>query len=204
MSCGCSCGCSCDVPTPKWIYDNETVTVEIEGVETQVPRDVFSEIIDAGDDYADVMRQALWANYGYRGIGACPDPEPDANGNTNIDYWLQAMRFRYWQIRTVYQARFAVFADFLTRLQQDGPDYSIGSTKYDSITGDENNPQDPVADWDDPYSTTLYLDRRTWVRQNSKSFAGLDPETVAQYMDSIENIEKRFADEFREQFAWVM
>ena len=180
------------------------MTVEIEGVETQVPRDVFSEVIDAGDDYADVMRQALWASYGLRGIGTCPDPEPDANGNTNIDSWLQAMRFRYWQIRTVYQARFAVFGEFLQRLYDDGPDYSIGSTEFKTVSADENNPQEPMLDWDDPVSTTLYVDRRNWYQQKTKSFAGLDPATVAAYMDSIVNLEREFANEFRYQFAWVM
>lgn len=171
-----------------------TVTVEVEGVETEVPRDVFDEIINDGNAYASEMKAALWASYAYRALGSC-----------DIDYWVEAMRLRYYQIKTQYVTRFAVYAEFLSRFEEDGPDYSIGRVDYDTQTGDENNPQTPTITVDQGEITDdVYLDRRSTTKARTRSFAGLDPETVREYSDAVGNIEKDFADEFRLNFAWVM
>lgn len=168
------------------------MTVEVEGEE--VPRDVFDEIINDGNPYADMMKAALWADYAYRAIGSC-----------DIDYWVSAMRLRYYQIKTQYSVRFEVYSEFLARFAEDGPDYSIGRVDYDTQTGDENNPQTPtITVEDDEITDDVYLDRRSTTKARTRSFAGLDPETVREYSDAVANIEKDFADEFRLNFAWVM
>ena len=50
----------------------------------------------------------------------------------------------------------------------------------------------------------VYLDRRSTTKARTRSFAGLDPETVREYADAVGNIGKVFAEEFSLQFAWVM
>ena len=168
------------------------MTVEVEGEE--VPRDVFDEIINDGNAYADIMKQALWSSYAYRAIGSC-----------DLDYWISAMRLRYYQIKDQYSVRFAVYDDFFSRFQEDGPDYSVGLSEYETQTGDENNPQTPTVSVEgEEITDDVYLDRRTTTKARTRSFAGLDPATVAYYSDAVRNIQKDFSEEFRLQFAWVM
>lgn len=179
-----------DLMTPKWILDN--MTVEVEGEE--VPRDVFDEIINDGNPYADIMKQSLWASYAYRAIGSC-----------DLEYWVSAMRLRYYQIKDQYAVRFSVYDDFLSRFAEDGPDYSVGISEYETQTGDENNPQTPTITVEGGDVTDdVYLDRRSTTKARTRSFAGLDPATVREYADAVGNIGRVFAEEFSLQFAWVM
>ena len=162
MTCDCSC-----IPTPDSILEDDEI-------------DVFEEIFPDSEAYHDVMREALWANYGLRGIGNC-----------DIAYWIKAMKCRYRQIRTYYEIKFAAFEDWITNV--DLSDLSDSSSEYQTVSANEDNP-------DNPQGTTVYLSDRNTVTYNGKSYSGLSTETIARFIDNVKNIEKEFADEFRMQF----
>ena len=143
--------------------------------------DVFEEIIPDTEPFYDTMRKVLWTNYGMRGIG-----------NANIQYWIQAMKLRYYQINTMYNAKFQALDEWLTAnaLSMDMAD---SQTEYSQISESEDTP-------DNPAGTTVYLSDRNTVKYNGKSYSGLSSETLRRFIDAIPNLEKEFADEFRMQF----
>ena len=143
--------------------------------------DVFEEIISDSWTYHDVMRAALWSNYMYRGIGNC-----------DVAYWIQCMKNRFFQINTIYTVKFQAIDEWLTSLTGN-IDLSDSSSEYTTVTENEDNP-------DNPQGTTVYLSDRNTVKYNGRSYGGLSSETVSRFIDAVSNIEKQFADEFREQF----
>ena len=163
MSCDCCC-----IPTPKSILDDDEI-------------DVFEEIIADSEPYYDVMRKALWTNYGLRGIGNC-----------DIAYWISAMKLRYYQLDTVYNIKFQAIDEWLSSISS-SIDLSDSSSEYTMKTENEDTP-------DNPQESTVYLSDRNTVTYNGKSFSGLSSETVSRFSDWVKNIEKEFADEFRLQF----
>ena len=159
--------CDC-IPTPDSILEDDEI-------------DVFEQIVDDSEPYCAMMREALWSNYGLRGIGNC-----------DITYWIKAMQLRYRQIRTVYNVKFQAISEWLTSLTGN-IDLADSVSEYTMKTENEDNP-------DNPQGTTVYLSDRNTVKYNGKSYGGLSSETVSGFMDSVSNIEKQFADEFRLQF----
>lgn len=163
MTCNCYC-----IPTPDSILEDDEI-------------DVFEQIIDDSEPYYAQMREALWSNYGLRGIGNC-----------DIAYWIKAMQLRYRQIRTVYNVKFQAVTEWLTSIAQT-IDLADSVSEYTTTTENEDTP-------DNPQGSTVYLSDRNTVKYNGKSYGGLSSETVSRFMDSITNIEREFADEFRLQF----
>lgn len=163
--------CDCRcIPTPQSIYDDDEM-------------DVFEEIIPDSDDYYAIMRQALWENYALRGIGNC-----------DIAYWIKAMKMRYWQIKTEYIIKFKAVEEWLTAVGGNDPiDMSDSSSQYISKTENEDTP-------DNPQGSTVYLSDRNTITYNGKSFSGLSSETVSRFIETVPDIERMFADEFRKQF----
>ena len=156
------------IPTPKSILDDDEI-------------DVFESIVPDSEPFYDVMRKALWCNYGLRGIG-----------NNNIAYWIDAMRLRYYQINTMYNVKFQAIDEWLTSISS-SIDLADSSSEYTTTTENEDTP-------DNPAGSTVYLSNRNKVTYNGKSYGGLSSETVSRFIDSVSNIEKQFADEFRMQF----
>lgn len=163
MTCKCSC-----IPTPDSILEDDEI-------------DVFEQIIDDSEPYYSQMREALWSNYGLRGIGNC-----------DLAYWLKAMRYRYRQIRTVYNIKFKAIDEWLTSIAL-SIDLADSTTEYTTVSENEDTP-------DSPAGSTVYLSNRNTVTYNGKSYGGLSSETVSRFIDNVSNIEKQFADEFRLQF----
>ena len=156
------------IPTPKSILDDDEI-------------DVFESIVPDSEPFYDIMRKALWCNYGLRGIG-----------NNNIAYWIDAMRLRYFQINTMYNVKFQAIDEWLTSISS-SIDLADSSSEYTTTTENEDTP-------DNPAGSTVYLSNRNKVTYNGKSYGGLSSETVSRFIDSVSNIEKQFADEFRMQF----
>ena len=164
MSCDCFC-----IPTPKSILDDDEI-------------DVFEQIINDSNDYADIMKAALWARYGLRGIGNC-----------DISYWIDATRLRYYQIKTIYLVKFQAIDEWLSSFSNDTIDMSDSHTEYKTVTEDEDTPDNPIE-------TNKYLTNRNTVTYNGKSYGGLSSETVSRFIDSVSNIEEQFTNEFKLQF----
>ncbi len=163
MTCDCRC-----IPTPDSILEDDEI-------------DVFEQIVDDSEPYYAVMREALWSNYGLRGIGNC-----------DIAYWIKAMQLRYRQIRTVYNVKFQAISEWLTSITGN-IDLADSVSEYTTTTENEDTP-------DNPQGSTVYLSDRNTVTYNGKSYGGLSSETVSRFMDNVTNIEREFADEFRLQF----
>lgn len=143
--------------------------------------DVFEQIIPGTEPYYAIMRQALWSTYGLRGIG-----------NANIQYWIQAMKLRYFQINTLYNAKFQAVDEWLTA-NSSSMDMADSQTQYTQISENEDTP-------DNPAGSTVYLSNRNTVTYNGKSYGGLSSETLRRFIDEIPNIEEEFAAEFKKQF----
>lgn len=164
--------CGCCIPTPASILaDDET--------------DVFEEIIpDTEKEYA-AKRAALWVRFRYRGIG-----------NPDKDYWLQCMKDRYAMIAASWDVKIQAWKEYLSRNEES---VSMDSSSYETVTGNENNPQTPAVGFDE---SPVYLDGRS--RTKFKSQSGLDAETVRAYLDAVPNPLEDFARDFDKLFAWVM
>ncbi len=163
MTCDCRC-----IPTPDSILEDDEI-------------DVFEQIIDDSEPYYAQMREALWSNYGLRGIGNC-----------DIAYWIKAMQLRYRQIRTVYNVKFQAISEWLTSIAG-SIELADSVSEYTTVSENEDTP-------DNPQGSTVYLSDRNTVKYNGKSYGGLSSETVSRFMDNVTNIEREFADEFRLQF----
>ena len=162
------CVCSGCIPTPASIQEDDEI-------------DVFEEIIPDTEPFYDLMRKALWSTYGMRGIG-----------NANIQYWIQAMKLRYHQINTLYNAKFQAVDEWLTANAQ-SMDMADSQTQYTQVSESEDTP-------DNPAGNTVYLSDRNTVTYNGKSYGGLSSETLRRFIDEIPNIEEEFAEEFKKQF----
>ena len=143
--------------------------------------DVFEEIIPDTEPFYDIMRKALWTTYGMRGIG-----------NANIQYWIQAMKLRYFQINTMYNAKFQAVDEWLVA-NSSSMDMADSQTQYTQVSESEDTP-------DNPAGSTVYLSDRNTVTYNGKSYGGLSSETLRRFIDEIPNIEEQFAAEFKKQF----
>lgn len=192
------------IPTPDTILEDDEI-------------DVFESIIPEEDDYHDVMRQALWNTYRFRGIG-----------NPDLAYWIRAMQARYGQIRTIYQIKFKALDEWLSSISgeteidmSDGSYDLTQSTTYGHVIstsiGVRKNTAEREDNPDNPQGSTKYLSSRDTVTDDAasdsdthsgidtvhyvnKSYSGLSSETVSRFMESVTNLERQFADEFRMQF----
>ena len=200
MTCGCKC-----IPTPQSILDD-------------TEEDVFETIFPDTEEYYDIMRQAMWSVYQFRGIGNC-----------DVEYWKQTMCNRYMQIRLTYVTKFKAMEEWLTTtLDPDTPidlSDSSGESKTSTAHGHkitvvngatkstfehEDTPDNPAGNTKylasrDTTSGDQYTDTDTHsgtdtITFNSKTYSGLSSETVARFMNAIPDIEQQFANEFRQQF----
>lgn len=165
---------TCDycIPTPASILDEDEL-------------DVFEQIIPDTDDYHDMMREALWSTYRYRGIGSC-----------NLAYWIRTMQDRYTLIKSTYSVKFKAVTEWLNKVTDPDEiiDMADSESVYNTISETEDNPDNPQD------STTKYLSDRNTVQYSGKSYGGLSSETVRRFNDNVVDIEAEFADEFRRQF----
>lgn len=156
------------IPTPQSILDNDR-------------RDVFEEIVPDTEEYAAEKRRALWSRYAYRGIGSC-----------DLEYWIKAMQYRYQEISDMYDLQWRAWEQWLAA-NAGTIDMTDGSSEYKTVTGTEDNPDNPQGD-------TVYLSDRVTVEYNGKQSGGLSIERVVRFRDAVYSIARMFSDEFREQF----
>ena len=150
--------------------------------------DVFETIIPTSEAYYSEKRAALWARFHDTGLG-----------NEDKAYWERAMNYRYKEIKERYDIKFRVFAEYKTRLAQASKvDLSDGSMESDSV----NKVYDPPEVAVQGATATDYLADQTKTEFSQKTFGGLEPETVREYMDAVSNPGESFAREFDKLFYW--
>ena len=150
--------------------------------------DVFETIIPTSEAYYADKRAALWARFHDTGLG-----------NADKTYWERAMHYRYEEISERYDIKFRVFAEYKARLAlATKVDLSDGSMESESL----NKVYDPPEVSVQGATATDYLADQTKTEFNQKTFGGLEPETVREYMDAVSNPAEAFAREFDKLFYW--
>ena len=150
--------------------------------------DVFETIIPTSEAYYSEKRAALWARFHDTGLG-----------NTDKTYWERAMHYRYEEISEKYDIKFRVFAEYKARLALASKvDLSDGSMESESLNKVYDPPEVSVSG----ATAADYLADQTKTEFNQKTFGGLEPETVREYMDAVSNPAEAFAREFVKLFYW--
>ena len=150
--------------------------------------DVFETIIPTSEAYYSEKRAALWARFHDTGLG-----------NSDKAYWERAMNFRYKEIKDRYDIKFRVFSEYKARLAQaSSVDLSDGSMESESVNKVYDPPEVSVAG----RTAEDYLADQNKTEFNQKTFGGLEPETVREYMDAVSNPAESFAREFDKLFYW--
>ena len=156
---------------------------------------IFPQWIDPDDHtlgerpYWAEKRAALWARFHDTGLG-----------NADKEYWERCMMARHGEIQERYDIRFRVFAEYKARLAlASSVDLSDGSMESSSL----NKVYDPPESQLGPTDTAAnYLAEQNKTEFNQKTYGGLEPETVREYMDAVSNPAESFAREFDKLFYW--
>ena len=150
--------------------------------------DVFETIIPTSEAYYADKRAALWARFHDTGLG-----------NEDKAYWERAMNYRYKEIKERYDIKFRVFSEYKARLAQASKvDLSDGSMESESLNKVYDPPEVSVSG----ATAADYLADQTKTEFSQKTFGGLEPETVREYMDAVSNPAEAFAREFDKLFYW--
>lgn len=177
------CGGRLHISTPQSVKDD----LEI---------DVFDEIFTlsgVASAYAEAYKAGLWRAYRHRMIGSC-----------DLEYWEQCVADRLATIHPIYDALMTKWQDFdPTDTAVSSFDLQIDTTAIPDTDGDvtESESEDmPVT----PVGTDEYLSGRNRTKyapnhrdhHSYRAEEGLNAETFAQMMDSIESPLMRFVGEF--------
>ena len=168
--------CYC-VPTPYSIQNRDTD-----------PYDIFAKIIPETDKYAAEKRLALWDRFHDTGIG-----------NDNEEYWIRCMKARADEISGRYDIKFRVYTEYKTRLEAaDSVDLSDGKIVSNSVNRTYDPPETPSG----VKLAENFLAEQNRTDYEQQSYGGLEPETVRQYTDAVEDPFERWAGEFDKLFYW--
>ena len=169
-----SCYC---VPTPYSIQNRDTD-----------PYDIFAKIIPETDKYATEKRLALWDRFHDTGLG-----------NDNEEYWIRCMKARADEISGRYDIKMRAFSEYKARLEAvDSIDLSDGKIVSNSVNRTYDPPEVSIAN----KVAENYLADQNRTDYEQTSFGGLEPETVRQYADAVQNPFETWAAEFDRLFYW--
>ena len=150
--------------------------------------DVFETIIPDTESHYAEKRAALWARFHDTGLG-----------NADKTYWERCMKAKYGEISERYDIKFRVFAEYQARLAlASSVDLSDGSMESNSVNKVYDPPEVAVVG----ATADNYLADQNKTEFNQKTYGGLEPETVREYMDAVSNPAESFAREFDKLFYW--
>ena len=165
--------CYC-VPTPYSIQNRDTD-----------PYDIFERIIPDTDTYAEQKRLALWDRFHDTGIG-----------NDDEAYWIRCMKARADEIAGRYDIKMRAFVEYKARLEAaERIDLSDGQIKSKSTAKHYDPPSGSSA-------LSSYVSEGDSTEFEQNTYGGLEPETVRQYGDAVENPFETWAKEFDKLFYW--
>ena len=154
--------------------------------------DVFETIFPTSDSYCSEKRLAMWNRFHDTGIG-----------NADKAYWERCMKAKAAEIDGRYEVKFRVWSEYQARLatlaaQKKEIDLSDGKIESNSVNRNYDPPEVAVqgAVADD------YLADQNRTDYEQKTYGGLEPETVRQYGDAVENPFETWAREFDKLFYW--
>lgn len=168
--------CYC-VPTPYSIQNRDID-----------PYDIFERIIPDTDKYATEKRLALWDRFHDTGLG-----------NDNEEYWIRCMKARADEISGRYDIKMRVYTEYKTRLEAaESVDLSDGKIVSNSVNRTYDPPETPSG----VKLAENFLSEQNRTDYEQESYGGLEPETVRQYADAVENPFETWAAEFDRLFYW--
>ena len=168
--------CFC-VPTPYSILNRDTD-----------PYDIFTKIIADTDKYAEQKRLALWDRFHDTGLG-----------NDNEEYWIRCMKARADEIAGRYDIKMRAFTEYKARLEAaDSIDLSDGKIVSNSVNRTYDPPETPSG----VKLAENFLAEQNRTDYEQDTFGGLEPETVRQYADAVQNPFETWASEFDRLFYW--
>ena len=150
--------------------------------------DIFESIIPDTDAYYTEKRLALWNRFHDTGIG-----------NADETYWIRCMKARAAEIAGRYDIKMRVFSEYKTRLASAASiDLADSSIESESVNKTYDPPEVSVVG----ATAENYLADQNKTEYNQKTFGGLEPDTVRQYGDAVENPFETWAREFDRLFYW--
>lgn len=168
--------CYC-VPTPYSIQNRDTD-----------PYDIFERIIPETDKYATEKRLALWDRFHDTGLG-----------NDDETYWIRCMKARADEISGRYDIKFRVYSEYKKRLEATSSiDLSDGKIVSNSVNRTYDPPETPSG----VKLAENFLSEQNRTDYEQESYGGLEPETVRQYADAVQNPFETWAAEFDKLFYW--
>ena len=168
--------CYC-VPTPYSIQNRDID-----------PYDIFERIIPETDKYATEKRLALWDRFHDTGIG-----------NDDEAYWIRCMKARADEISGRYDIKMRVYTEYKTRLEAaESVDLSDGKIVSNSVNRTYDPPETPSG----VKLAENFLSEQNRTDYEQESYGGLEPETVRQYADAVQNPFETWAAEFDKLFYW--
>ena len=150
--------------------------------------DVFETIFPNTDAYYTEKRLAMWNRYHDTGIG-----------NADKAYWERCVKARAAEIEGRYAIKFRVWQEYTARLAQaQSVDLSDGKVKSKSVNRTYDPPEVSVVG----ATADNYLSEQNRTDYEQDSYGGLEPDTVRQYGDAVENPFETWAREFDKLFYW--
>ena len=150
--------------------------------------DVFETIFPNTDSYYTEKRLAMWNRFHDTGIGNCDKA-----------YWERCVKARAAEIEGRYAIKFRVWQEYTARLAQaQSVDLSDGKVKSNSVNRTYDPPEVAVAG----ATADNYLSEQNRTDYEQDSYGGLEPDTVRQYGDAVENPFETWAREFDKLFYW--
>lgn len=147
--------------------------------------DVFKTIFPDSETFCIEKRLAMWSRFHDTGIG-----------NADQVYWMRAMKAKAAEIEGRYAIRFRVWQEYQERLAQaQSVDLSDGKIKSKSTAKHYDPPSGSSA-------LSSYVSEGDSTDFEQNTYGGLEPETLRQYGDAVENPFETWAKEFDKLFYW--
>lgn len=158
------------------------------------PVNVFELIISNTQVNYLKKREALWARFSNVGIG-----------NPDVNYWVRCMINRDAELYDKYEIRFRTFNEYVTRLNG-YTSIDLADSQQDSTSTVTSKRYDPPDVSSAGADATKYLDTQDTTTNvfHQDTHGGLEPDTVAEYMDAVRNPYEEWAREFDKLFYWGM
>lgn len=158
-------------------------------IKEDTQEDVFVAIFPTTDAYYSEKRAAMWARFHDTGIG-----------NADVTYWERCMAMKAEEIEGRYSVKFRVWNEYKARLAATRGDVDLSDGKMTSNSINRTYDPPEVSVQGKVAEDFLADQNRTDYEQ--KTYGGLEPATVGEYMDAVDNPFEAWAREFDKLFYW--